>query len=187
MTDDSFDSYYDEGFTADVYYNDIFYFDSYYNDVIVSGIENVTITTRGVNNFVPDNTWFIKFADYITLNISEMNTNKDLSIEFIDTWRTELSDMILCQNLDLEFIDTNKFEAILSFLQSMGNLEFNQSSIMRIVSVLNQIINFQTVYINTNMELEFDCNQLYYLTQWDSELLSTLDSMTLSEMEYTTT
>jgi len=185
VTDDSFDSYLKEEFTTDVYLNDVFYFDSYF-DYIDTGIEIVTITTS-VNNFVPDKTWFIKFADYITLNISEMNTNKDLSIEFIDTWRTELSDMILSQNLNLEFIDTNKFEAILSFLQSMGNLEFNQSSIMRIVSVLNQIINFQTVYINTNMELEFDCNQLYYLTQWDSELLSTLDSMTLSEMEYTTT
>jgi len=144
-----------------------------------------TFTSYNTDNFVPDDTMFIKFVDYLNMNITNISITKLLNnVELTDTLKMELSNLQTIQNTNLEFNFDNVMESVFSAIKGINNTEFTMTEKMELIAILNQFIANQVISFTCSMELDITSYILYYLDHWDSELLSTLDSMTLNEMDY---
>ena len=154
-----------------------------FNSCIVKN-ENYNIV---IDNVLQTDSWFIQFLQINGLSIDFPSIN--ISSEIIFESNSEVSiiqdDISINELLEIHFAQENivRFTPYLEL--DMGSITFNSYNTMEAL-VLNFMGGNTIVISIPQVSIDFDVTQhkYYMLSDWDSSLLSDLDSKNLIEMDY---
>lgn len=151
-----------------------------------SSILNSYVFESIVDGFLVSATWFIKFASNTGINISSVKTISRGVAQFATTTGMAVDRLLVSVGIRprAEFITTTAISVIMSAIQRAGLVNFSSPSNfevrMRDLVKVNSVNTFLTA---TNLQVDATANQYYLVSDWDASLLSTLDTMMLSEMD----
>lgn len=139
-----------------------------------------------VDGFLVSATWFIKFASSTGINISSVKTISRSLAQFTTVTGMAVDRLLVNVGIRprVEFITATAISVIMSAIQKMGLVNFSSPSNfevrMRDLVKVNSVNIFLTT---TDFQTTATANQYYLVSDWDASLLSTLDTMLLSELD----
>jgi hypothetical protein len=154
----------------------------------ISSLKSNLYFTSIILNFTAYVTIYkIKFNSVSTMVINSIKSLLNINSSFISN-----SVMYINQSLmgirnspNIVFTNISSMQARMRMLLLGGNINFQSNSIM--YSIMKQRINFYTNLMSyiSSMNASATCKKYAMLNSYDANLLSTLDSTLLQDMDYT--